>query len=192
MIAGCIERAGRNGCDGCQRRDACAALFAGLFGTPRRRPPARDARPPSRQTNPFLDLIGRVARAIEEGRRAGKRETEARERQVRARPTGFRREVEHYLEPLLASGTIRMEQVARAMRCSRQTLYRRLKAEGATFEQVLEELRRRLALRYVREEGLSVKEAAYRLGFSDPAAFSRAFKRWTGVAPRELRGKRPH
>ena len=39
-------------------------------------------------------------------------------------------------------------------------------------------------LRLVREPGLSVKEIAYRLGFSEPAAFSRAFKRWTGRAPR--------
>jgi AraC-like DNA-binding protein len=36
-------------------------------------------------------------------------------------------------------------------------------------------------------EGLSVKDAAYRLGFSDPAAFSRAFKRWTGTSPSEAR-----
>jgi AraC-like DNA-binding protein len=60
-----------------------------------------------------------------------------------------------------------------------------LKAEGVTFEQVLDELRHRLALRYMRE-GMSVKQAAYRLGFSEPAAFSRAFKRWTGRSPSML------
>ena len=75
---------------------------------------------------------------------------------------------------MLASGAIGMAAIARELGYSRQTLYRRLKAEGVTFEEVLDGLRRRLALRMIREEGLSVKEAAWRLGFSDPAAFSRA------------------
>ncbi len=94
-----------------------------------------------------------------------------------------RREVERHLEPLLASGTARIERVAGAMGCSRQTLYRRLKGEGLTFEQVLDGLRHRLALKLMRGGTLAVKDAAYRLGFSDPAAFSRAFKRWTGLSP---------
>jgi len=44
-------------------------------------------------------------------------------------------------------------------------------------------VRHRLALRYLNGEGLSVKETAFRLGFSEPASFSRAFKRWTGTSP---------
>jgi AraC-like DNA-binding protein len=91
--------------------------------------------------------------------------------------------VERHLEPLLAAGPVRIDEVARDLGFSRQTLYRRLKAEGITFEQILDELRRGLALRLIRDEGLTVKDAAYRLGFSDPAAFSRAFKRWTGSSP---------
>lgn len=118
-------------------------------------------------------LLGEVARAIET--------------KAKAREETFRREVERHLEPLLASGPVRIESVARALGCSRQTLYRRLKAEGVTFEQVLDGLRRRLALRFVREQGLSVKEASYRLGFSEPAAFSHAFKRWTGKTPGAMR-----
>ena len=72
---------------------------------------------------------------------------------------------------------------------SRATLFRRLRAEGTSFERVLDEVRRRLALAYVVEKKLRVNEAAYLLGFSDPAAFSRAFKRWTGKSPRARRGK---
>jgi AraC-like DNA-binding protein len=70
---------------------------------------------------------------------------------------------------------------------SRQTLYRRLKAEGVTFEEVLEAKRRQLAIRYLALDRSSVKAAAYKLGFSEPAAFSRAFKRWTGTSPSRFR-----
>ena len=73
------------------------------------------------------------------------------------------------------------------MGLSRQTLYRRLKAERVTFEQLLDELRHRLALKLLRDQHMPVKQAAWRLGFSDPAAFSRAFKRWTGTAPSVVR-----
>jgi AraC-like DNA-binding protein len=107
-------------------------------------------------------------------------------REMRKRRAGrhsVRRDVERHLDPLLASGEARIDRVASAMGCSRQTLYRRLKAEELTFEQVLDGLRHRLALKLMRGGKLPVKEAAYRLGFSDPAAFSRAFKRWTGQSP---------
>jgi AraC-like DNA-binding protein len=93
---------------------------------------------------------------------------------------------------MLESGDVGMDRVARHLGYSRQTLYRRLKAEGATYEQVLDGLRRRLGLRLVRDGAQSVKEVAYRLGFSDPAAFSRAFKRWTGASPSEMRGRTRH
>jgi AraC-like DNA-binding protein len=66
-------------------------------------------------------------------------------------------------------------------------LYRRLKAEGVTFEKVLDALRHQLALHYLSGQKVSVNETAYLVGFSDPAAFSRAFKRWTGMRPREMR-----
>lgn len=97
--------------------------------------------------------------------------------------TSVRHEVERHVEPLLAVGEARIERVASAMGCSRQTLYRRLKAEEITFEQVLDGLRHRIAIKLMRNGALPVKDVAYRLGFSDPAAFSRAFKRWTGQSP---------
>ena len=171
MIAGCIERTRRDDCAGCERRDACASLFRAFRVD---RSARREARPAPRR-NSFLAFLGEVARTIE----------------ARAVPpdASFRREVESHIEPLLATGAIRVETVARALGCSRQTLYRRLKAEGVTFEVLLDGLRHRLALRLVREPGLSVKAIAYRLGFSEPAAFSRAFKRWTGRTPRQASGR---
>jgi len=96
--------------------------------------------------------------------------------------------VESLLAPLLHTGDISMDAIAAKMSVSRQTLFRRLKAEDVTFEKVLDELRHRLALDYLGGRKTSVNETAYLVGFSDPAAFSRAFKRWTGKSPSEMRG----
>lgn len=98
-----------------------------------------------------------------------------------------RGQVDALLLPILHTGQISMDAIAAQLGVSRQTLYRNLKSEGATFEQVLDDLRHRLALEYLRGRKASVNETAYLVGFSDPAAFSRAFKRWTGMSPRDAR-----
>jgi AraC-like DNA-binding protein len=94
--------------------------------------------------------------------------------------------VEAVLLPLLHTGEVGADAVARTLGFSRQTLFRKLKAEAATYEQVLDGLRHRMALRYLTARKVSVNETAYLVGFSEPAAFSRAFKRWTGKSPREV------
>ncbi len=80
-----------------------------------------------------------------------------------------------------------MSVVATELGLSRQTLHRRLKDEGVTLERVLDDLRHRLARRHLGGMA-SVAETARLVGFSDPTAFSRAFKRWTGSSPRSVRG----
>jgi AraC-like DNA-binding protein len=101
----------------------------------------------------------------------------------------MRGRVEDLVTPLLPSGEATMGAIATRLGLSRQSLFRRLRAEGVTFEAVLDDLRHALALRYLSGEGLSVKETAFRLGFSEPASFSRAFKRWTGTSPATVRRK---
>jgi AraC-like DNA-binding protein len=178
MIASCIDRMRQDACGGCERRDACASLFKAFgLATPSKRWGERPV-PSATPKNPFLVFLGEIAKTIEA--------KAAEARMKPPTPSAFQLEVERRLEPMLASGSVRIEQVARELGYSRQTLYRRLKAEGVTFARLLDGLRRRLALRFLRE-GVSVKEVAYRLGFSDPAAFSRAFKRWTGSSPSEMR-----
>ena len=95
----------------------------------------------------------------------------------------IRGSVESLLTPMLHTRDVKMETIASKLGLSRQTLFRKLKAEGVTFEQVLDELRCSMAQNYLNEQKMSVKKTAYLVGFSDPAAFSRAFKRWTGRAP---------
>jgi AraC-like DNA-binding protein len=98
-----------------------------------------------------------------------------------------RSQVESRLSGVLHTAAVDLTHIARSLGMSRATLTRRLAGEGVTFTAVLDDLRRRLALEHLRKT--SVKETAYLLGFSDPAAFSRAFKRWTGRTPRAVRGE---
>jgi AraC-like DNA-binding protein len=93
--------------------------------------------------------------------------------------------VESLLLPQLHKGDVSMDTIAAAMAMSRQTLFRRLKDEGTTFEELLDNLRHRLAVHYLDGKKVSVNETAYLVGFSDPSAFSRAFKRWTGTSPKK-------
>jgi len=94
--------------------------------------------------------------------------------------------VESLLMPILHTGEISMDAIAAKLGQGRQTLYRNLKDEGVTFERVLDDLRQKLALHYLEGKRVSVNETAYLVGFSDPSAFSRAFKRWTGKSPSQL------
>lgn len=100
----------------------------------------------------------------------------------------MRGRVEAQLMLILHKGDVSMDAIATTLGVSRQTLFRRLKTEDVTFEKVLDDLRHRLALGYLSGRKASVNETAYLVGFSDPAAFSRAFKRWTGKSPSEMRG----
>ena len=98
-----------------------------------------------------------------------------------------RGQVEGLLIPDLHKGDPGVERIAEKMGLSRQTLYRKLKAEGVTFEKLLDELRHKMALHYLNGKKVSVNETAYLVGFSEPSAFSRAFKRWTGSSPSAMR-----
>jgi AraC-like DNA-binding protein len=91
--------------------------------------------------------------------------------------------VESLIMPIVHTGEVAMGDIAAKLGMSRISLYRRLKAEGASFERILDDLRHKLALSYLRGGKTSVNEVAYLVGFNDPAAFSRAFKRWTGRSP---------
>ena len=96
--------------------------------------------------------------------------------------------IERLLAPILHTGEASIDNVADTLALSRQTIFRKLKAEGTTFQELLDGLRRKMALDYLRRNQASVHEIAYLIGFSDPASFSRAFKRWTGHSPHEARG----
>jgi AraC-like DNA-binding protein len=77
--------------------------------------------------------------------------------------------------------------VARALGTSVRTLHRRLAAEGTAFADLLDEVRAERAEQLVADPGLTLYEVSWLLGYSEQAAFTRAFRRWRGVAPRTWR-----
>ncbi len=87
----------------------------------------------------------------------------------------------------LGRGECGIAHVASRLSLTPRTLQRRLAAEGLSFKQALDEVRRDLSQIYLRETRLSLTEICYLLGYSDPSAFNRAFKRWTGATPLEFR-----
>jgi AraC-like DNA-binding protein len=96
-------------------------------------------------------------------------------------------QVRHFIRDGLDRGKVSMETIAGRLHMSVRTLGRRLSEEGTTYQALLGQIRSELATRYLREQRLSIDEVAVLLGFSDPAAFRRAFKRWTGQTPGEFR-----
>jgi len=95
-------------------------------------------------------------------------------------------EVRGLLIALLPSGHTNQSRIAGHMHRSLSTLQRQLSQEGTSYQEIRDEMRRQLATAYVRESKLSLGQIAYMLGFSDQSNFSRAFRRWTGVPPREF------
>jgi AraC-like DNA-binding protein len=85
------------------------------------------------------------------------------------------------------TGSVSMQLASRRLAMSVATLRRRLEEEGTTFSAIVDDLRKQLAERYLRENAPTISEIAFLLGFSDVTAFGRAFKRWTGVSPSEYR-----
>ena len=102
------------------------------------------------------------------------------------------RDVVHKIVEKLPNGTPNQQQIAQSLNVSNRTLQRKLKEEGTSFMHLLQDTRLQLARKYLNQPSRSIIETAYLLGFSEPSTFSRAFKRWTGQAPADYRGRESH
>jgi len=103
---------------------------------------------------------------------------------------GLAAEVQRALTARVAGGDVRVEAVARELATSGRTLQRRLSAEGVSYQELLDEARKEAAARYLSESVFAIGEVAYLVGYSEPAPFYRAFKRWYGVTPESFRQAR--
>jgi AraC-like DNA-binding protein len=82
--------------------------------------------------------------------------------------------------------SLSIQKVAKEMAVSVRTLQNRLEAEGVVFSELLRDIREKLAKKYL-HENYTVEQITYLLGFSEPSVFRKAFKKWSGVTPREYR-----
>ncbi len=90
----------------------------------------------------------------------------------------------------LTSGEVSAEDTAKQLHMSPRTLQRKLAEARLTYQQLVDETRKDLALRYIDDVKRSISDITFSLGFSQPSAFTRAFKRCTGLSPTDYRAGR--
>jgi len=84
-------------------------------------------------------------------------------------------------------GRSTLGQVAAAVRMTPRTLQRQLRAEGTSFQRELQEVRKAVSIAALRNPDVAIDDVAFLLGYAEPSAFYRSFKRWTGRTPQEFR-----
>ena len=99
----------------------------------------------------------------------------------------FTQRLRFVLERELLEGKLSCERIARVMHVSPRTLARKLEAEGTTFYELVDAVRKASALTHVVRAEVALSELSFSLGFSHVASFHRAFKRWTGQTPADYR-----
>ena len=96
-------------------------------------------------------------------------------------------QVRSYLIKHLSTGNVTEKSVAESLFKSLRTMQRGLKERNTSFSQILNDVRKDLALKYLADNGFSLTEIGFMLGFSESSSFSRAFRRWTGSSPSKYR-----
>lgn len=97
------------------------------------------------------------------------------------------RQVVRMLEHRIKGIVPTLEEAAMALAMSTRSLQRKLRDEGITYQQIVDDVRSRMATQHLSKPGTTAAEVAFLLGFSEPSAFARAFRRWTGTTPGSVR-----
>lgn len=108
-------------------------------------------------------------------------------KQLTRRPSSFAERARSAIAEELSAGHAGAEHVARRLGVSLRTLHRRLSEEGTSPGELVDDVRRTLAMGHLADNSFSIAEISFLLGFAHPNAFHRAFKRWTGVTPKQYR-----
>ena len=103
-------------------------------------------------------------------------------------PTDIVSQTEYLIRTLLPDGACNVENVTALLSITERSLQRKLKARRTTFRQLVDNVRKSIARQQLRQANLSNTELAFILGYTELSAFSRAFKRWFGMAPSKWKG----
>jgi len=104
----------------------------------------------------------------------------------------FTNHVRQLIKENLGSGEMRMETICQKSGNSSRTLQRKLREEGTSYQKLLEETQCEMSKFYLQQPAIAIGEISYLLGFSQPSAFHRAFRRWTGLTPKVFQSKHKH
>jgi len=100
---------------------------------------------------------------------------------------GIALEIRRLLAKRIIGGDTSIGSVARELATTPRTLQRRLEGAGISYQDLLEKTRREAAEKYLADRSLPIGEVAFLLGYSEPSAFHRAFKRWKNMTPQAFR-----
>lgn len=98
-------------------------------------------------------------------------------------PKTVRERVQREIAQQLKGEEPSIHAVARNLAMSVRSLQARLQEEGATYQSLLDEVRKEIAVKHLQDNQQTISDIAYLLGFAEPSVFSRSFKKWTGVPP---------
>jgi AraC-like DNA-binding protein len=115
----------------------------------------------------------------------------ARDKLEQLRSTSsFPLRVRHVVARMFALGSPSEGEVAAELEMSARTMHRRLHGEGSSYREIVDDVRKGLALTYLKQTDMPLKTIARSLGYSHVSAFARAFRRWTDSRPSEVRRSR--
>jgi AraC-like DNA-binding protein len=98
----------------------------------------------------------------------------------------FADQVRQLIREGLPAGLARIETICRKLGSSERTVQRKLREEGTSYKEIFKETQRDLSKFYLQKPEMAICEVSYLVGFSQTSAFHRAFRRWTGLTPKEF------
>jgi len=104
----------------------------------------------------------------------------------------FTGQVQQLIRESLSDGNLTMETISQKLGNSSRTLQRKLREEGTSYQKLFEETQSEMSKFYLQQPESRICEISYLLGFSQPSAFHRAFRRWTGLTPKVFQSKHKH